>query len=494
MFNIGEMTVSLFSMDVQGFDRPRWSKNGNTYTTLRRVECTSSSLHVTSVAADNSDLTSTTGSACNAINTTVHEIIRHDVSNGTESILVSRTQLTPTGETSPLSVDDYTVAEDCSKVLLLTQSKKVWRLKTKGSYWVLDLNAAAGSPGALRQLGVGLDPASPNATASDLKFATFSPDLQNVAYVFENNLYVEDRYHNIVPLTNDGSEMIINGTFDWVYEEEFGIYDGFRWSPDSTKIAYWQIDQTGVGIVNLVNNTDSLYPKLNPIPYPKCGEPNPSARVGIVCLPSSGSSLSPRTAWVDFADNDSRNNYICDMSFIERKSHGRSDPTQQLVIQRLNRLQNHLEIISVVVSSDKDGDVLTQSLLYCEDSDAWIDVNKPLRWLSIATPTGMGKNNFLLLLSEQNGWRQIFLTPNNDNDYSSNIVAVTPIGVDVESVCGYDDHLKLVYFIASPGDPLRRFLYSASLALLGNESAADREPLAFSVQRVTPLDDSFRGN
>ena len=422
----------------------------------------------------------------------------HDASTGSESILVSYQQLTPPGEVDPLAVDDYTVADDCSRVLIFTKSMKVWRLKTKGSYWILDLKAAAtGSPDSLRQLGKGLDPSAPNATAKDLKFASFSPDLQRVAYVFQNNLYVEDSEHHISPLTNDGSEMVINGTFDWVYEEEFGMYDGYRWSPDGMHIAYWQIDQTGVSVVNLVNNTDSLYPKLNPIPYPKCGETNPSARAGIVRVPVTATLDVPTTKWVEFEDNDSRNNYIADMCFIESKKDEKTDSEQQLIIQRLNRLQNSLDIISVAVVSSTSNEGYSKTTLYTEKSDAWIDVNRPLRWLNLPSLGGRGTKNYFLLLSEQNGWRQLFLIPNDTIAANSRKpIEITPIGFDVESVCGYDEDAKLVYFIASPSDPLRRFLYSASLTVLEPSSATAKESadsLVFPVQRVTPMDDSFLG-
>jgi dipeptidyl-peptidase-4 len=449
-----------------------------------------------SATAGNSDLTSTTGSVSGALNTEVHEIVWHDASTGTESTLVSYQQLTPAGSQNPLTVDDYTVTDDRSKVLIYTKSMKVWRLKTKGSYWILDLSASsssAGSPESLRQLGVGLDHTAPNETAVDLKFATFSPDLQSVAYVFRNNLYMEDSRHNITQLTNDGSDMIINGTFDWVYEEEFGMYNGFRWSPDSKSIAYWQIDQTGVSVVNLVNNTDSLYPKLNPIPYPKCGDTNPSAKVGIVEIPESDCTEIPVTSWVKFEDNDSRNNYIADICFVKSQQGENFPIKQQLIIQRLNRLQNHLDIVSVECAEKG----LVVSTIYTEDSDSWIDIGKPIKWVSLSTTHTVGNNNYFLLLSERNGWRQILLVGNNNGEADSELsstrrfIEVTPVGFDVESICGFDDVSKVVYFIASPVDPLRRYLYSVSLSTLNTPDLTD--DVQFPVQRVTPTDESFSG-
>ena len=100
-------------------------------------------------------------------------------------------------------------------------------------------------------------------------FAKFSPDGSRVGYVREKNVYVEELQTGVITqLTTDGSDIIINGTSDWVYEEEFRLRDGFRWSPDGTKIAYWQFDTEGVGIFYMINNTDSVYSKPIPLPYP----------------------------------------------------------------------------------------------------------------------------------------------------------------------------------------------------------------------------------
>ena len=134
---------------------------------------------------------------------------------------------------------------------------------TRGDYWVLDRASRE-----LQKLGG-------DAPASSLMHAKLSPDGHAVAYVRDNNIYVEDlRDSRIIRLTSSNSTDVINGTFDWVYEEEFGLRDGFRWSPDGKSIAYWQLDTTGVREFPLVNNTDSLYPRINPVKYPKVGETN----------------------------------------------------------------------------------------------------------------------------------------------------------------------------------------------------------------------------
>ena len=111
-------------------------------------------------------------------------------------------------------------------------------------------------------------------------FAKFSPDGNSIAYVSENNLYSEDYASGKVkPLTNNGTVSLINGTFDWAYEEEFACRDGFRWSPDSKSIAYWQIDASEIKKFYMINNTDSIYSQLVPLEYPKVGEKPSSCSV-----------------------------------------------------------------------------------------------------------------------------------------------------------------------------------------------------------------------
>src|SRR5262249_29650513 len=159
-----------------------------------------------------------------------------------------------------------------------------------------------GSAGALRKLGGNVQPGT-------LMFAKFSPDGRRVAYVRENNLYVEDistPTGAITPLTSDGSATLINGTTDWVYEEELDLRAAFEWSPDSARIAYWHFDASGVGSFALVDYTSGLYPKITTIPYPKAGTTNSAVTVGVVA------ATGGPTRWIDL-DGDPRQHYIARM-------------------------------------------------------------------------------------------------------------------------------------------------------------------------------------
>ena len=184
-------------------------------------------------------------------------------------------------------------------------------------------------------------------------FATFSPCGNKVAYVKSNNLYVQDVHtFKITPLTHDGSPTLINGTFDWVYEEEFRLRKGFRWSPDSKSIAFWQIDQSAVRVVNLINNTDHLYPQCVPIPYPKAGEQNPGVRIGVVSVvqdneneggsSTGGRASKPKIHWINLP-GDPSNHYIASLDWILN--------SKELVFQRLNRLQNTVHVIVAEVGT-----------------------------------------------------------------------------------------------------------------------------------------------
>ena len=143
--------------------------------------------------------------------------------------------LTPAGAEKPIELRGYGFSADGSKMLVYTNTKRVWRYESRGDYWFLDLTGKS-----LRKLGASLP-------ESSLMFAKFSPDGTRVAYVSGYNLYVEDLGSGSVsPLTTGGNRKNIYGTFDWVYEEEFDCRDGFQWSPDSKKISFWHVDATKI--------------------------------------------------------------------------------------------------------------------------------------------------------------------------------------------------------------------------------------------------------
>jgi dipeptidyl-peptidase-4 len=351
--------------------------------------------------------------------TNVSDIVRVDIESGQREILVSASNLVVKGESQPLKIEDYACSKDGTKVLLFTNTKRVWRKETRGDYLVFDLKTRE-----LKKLGG-------KAPPSTLMFATFSPDGQRVAYVCQNNLYVQaiDSL-KITQLSKDGSDTIVNGTADWVYEEEFYLRNGFRWSPDGKYIAYWQFDTAGVRINHLVNNTDELYPVITSYAYPKVGQTNSACRVGVVKADGG------RTRWFRPSE-DPRNHYIPKMEW--------SEDSKSVVFQQLNRLQNTNAFIRGEVRS---GDLQT---LLTDRDDAWVEVAETWNWID--------QGNRFLFLSERDGWQHVYAA----SATNSESILLTPGAFDVLNIVGVDEKLGCVYFIASPENPTQRYLFRATL-------------------------------
>ena len=186
--------------------------------------------------------------------------------------MVAATRLVPTGANAPIDVEDYEWSPDHSKLLIFTNSARVWRQNTRGDY----LGARSRATGRLAQAR---RPDAPSRRRC--MFAKFSPDGTRVGYVREHNLYVEDLADGArSPRSrSDGSDTTINGTFDWVYEEELDIRDGFRWSPGRQAHRLLAARRhPGVRDFLLIDNTDSLYSFVKPVQYPKAGTTNSAAR------------------------------------------------------------------------------------------------------------------------------------------------------------------------------------------------------------------------
>ncbi len=370
------------------------------------------------------------------------DIASYDTRTGKRSILVKANQLVPAGATQPLEIEDYSWSKDRKHLLIFTNTERVWRSNTRGDYWVLYMKTKK-----LQKIGGDVQP-------STLMFAKFSPGGQQVAYVHQNDIYVQDLTNlKITRLTNDGSATIVNGTFDWVYEEEFSLSDGFRWSPCGKYIAYWQLDTAGVKDFVLIDNTSALYPTLKKFPYPKAGETNSACRVGIV--PVSGGE----TRWVDIPGNpDPRNHYIAYMEWLplSAQERGKKEVKEpEILIQHLNRLQNTDRLLA---ASALTGQTRT---IFTEQDETWVDVNDVVKWLK--------DGNDFLWLSERDGWRHVYKVKGR-GDKTGQSVLLTPGEFDVISIEGLDEKNGWLYFIASPNDAGQRYLLRTPLDVNGESS------------------------
>jgi dipeptidyl-peptidase-4 len=364
------------------------------------------------------------------------DIILYTLPQKKRQVLIEASALVPFGEEKPISIEDFTFSRDRTKLLIYTNSRRVWRRNTRGDYWVLDLNS-----GLLQKVGA-------HAQPSSLMFAKLSPRGDQVAYVYKNNIWVEDlKTHQPRQLTRDGSKTIINGTSDWVYEEEFGLRDAFRWSPDGQYIAFWQFNTQDVPRFTLINFTDSLYPQLIQFPYPKVGQTNSACRLGVVKV--SGGPVT----WIK-APGDPRNNYIARLTWVEHPP--------EIIFQQLNRPQNTLRIIKADIQT---GDV---QIIHTETDETWVEVVDEIFWLK--------NGQYFTWISEKDGWRHVYLISREGKREPK---LLTLGNYDVIKLLQVDEKRGWLYFIASPHNPTQRYLYRSRLKSSGRP------------QRLTPT--SFSG-
>jgi dipeptidyl-peptidase 4 len=362
-------------------------------------------------------------------------IVQVDALNPAKTaVLIPKEMLTPK-DGKPLEVVRFSFAIGNQKVLINTNTKKVWRYDTRGDFWVYDLSVKT-----LKKLGLG-------KPESSLMFAKFSPDGKKVAYVSEHNLFVEDlATGKINALTTDGSTRLINGTFDWVYEEELDCRDGFRWSPDSKAIAYWQIDATKIKNYLMLNTTDSLYPFTIPVEYPVVGEDPSNCKIGVVDI------NSVQTKWMN-VPGDAVQHYIPRMEWANNAS--------ELIIQQLNRRQNESKVMLINVASN------TVKTIYHEIDKAWVDAKaEATGW------TWIDNGKKFIWLSEKDGWRHIYAIGLDGKE-----TLITKDNFDAIELNLVDEKNGLVYFMASPNNATQKYLYRVSLK-------------GGSATRVTPLQEN----
>jgi dipeptidyl-peptidase 4 len=363
------------------------------------------------------------------------DIVRYQTAAGARDILIPASRLVSQGATNPLDIEEYSFSPDGHQLLIFTNSQTVWRQNTRGDYWLLNLQS-----NALRKLGA-------DAPASTLMFAKFSPDNSKVAYVrFDtHNLYSEDLASaKITQLTRDGSATVINGTSDWVNEEEFDIRDGFQWSPDSRAIAFWQFNTEGVKDFTLIYDLGSprgkivteipypqfgVYPETLVYPYPEAGTPNSAVRVGVVSLDSS------QITWMQ-TPGDPHDFYIPRMEWTD---------ASHLLLQHMNRLQNKNEFLLADSASGAPHAIFT------DEDKAWVELNEEIRWIN--------HHQEFLILSERDGWRHLYRV-----DLSTGkIQLITRGNFDVVSLDRLTPDEQFIYFIASPDNATQRYLYRVRL-------------------------------
>ena len=397
-----EVDTSLLAIDrifnssefIQEYPRDiRWIDSGDAYVTIEKS--------ITIKGAD--------------------ELIHYDSETQKRTVFVSAEALLV--NESSLNIESFTLSPDGSKVLIFTNSMRVWRTNTKGDFWVYDLITKS-----LKQLGTRL-------SASSLMFAKFSSDNKNVAYVSQFNLYMENfETGEITQLTKDSTRDIINGTFDWVYEEEFFCKDGFRWSPDGKQIAFWQLDASKIRNFFMINNTDSIYSRVIPVQYPKVGEDPSSCKLGSI------NTITGKITWMNIP-GDPKQHYIPRIQWVGK----------QLLVQQLNRKQNKLNIYLCNPSTREC------KLSYTESDDTWVDImnlDMTAKWTMYDMEI-MDNGKSFLRVTEKDGWRHAYKVKLD----GSGEVNLTNFDADIARFYSLDNKKKNLYINASTNNSTQRYLY-----------------------------------
>ena len=354
-------------------------------------------------------------------------LTRMDIRTGQKTIVLPASKLNKPGTQQSMPVTDFAFTADSAQVLIFTNTARVWRYNTRGDYYLVDQKT-----GQARQVGK-------SRPAQSLLYAKLSPNGRSVAYVSEHNLFVEDvATSKAVQLTTDGTRKRINGTFDWAYEEEFGCRDGFRWSPDSKQLAYWQIDATKIPDYLMLNTTDSIYSYTVPVEYPKVGVSPSPARIGVVA------ATGGKTNWLPIP-GDAQQHYLTRMEWLPKAN--------TLIVQQLNRKQNQ----SIVFVCNPATQAVTP--VHTETSTTWIDIKS--RW-NEDDPSGwewLDSGKSFVWVSEKDGWRHIYKVTTDGKKET----LLTPGDYDIETISLIDEPGNQVYFIASPQNPNQRYLFRTSL-------------------------------
>jgi dipeptidyl-peptidase-4 len=345
-----------------------------------------------------------------------NKIIQYDIRTGQEvAVIMDGNTLRVPGSGERINIDDYQFSADESRILIATETEAIYRRSSKSRYFIYDRSTQK---------------LSPLSTLGKQSYATFSPDGKHVAYFRANNLFLVtlSDMKEVAITTTGFVNKIIHGACDWVYEEEFEFAQAFFWSPDAAAIAYYTFDESEVPEFNM-QKWGGLYPTDYRFKYPKAGEKNSKVDISVYTL------ADKRT--ITFPLNSERDQYIPRVMWTK-------DPNL-LSVRRMNRLQNHLEILHCNVKT------ATVTLVLEEKSNTYIDINDDLTYLN------NGKS--FIHASEKDGYKHLYLYDMN----GKLIQAITSGKWEVDDFLGYNEKKNEVYFTSTEASPIERQLYVVSL-------------------------------
>lgn len=335
-------------------------------------------------------------------------IVVYDYKTGDSiTTLVNGNDLIPEGKEEPIKLSSFEMSNDETQFLFPTESEQIYRHSSKSKYYVYDSKTQK-----LDSLSYGKQ-----------QLADFSPDGSKVAFIRDNNIYIKDLSDGSeTQVTTDGEfNSIINGTCDWVYEEEFSFTKAFFWSPDSKKIAYYRFDESRVKEFTLLYYGD-LYPEPYTYKYPKAGEDNSLVDIYVYQLDKESS--------VKMDVGEETDQYIPRIKWTQ--------DTNLLAIQLLNRLQNHLDILLADATNGNS------RVMYSEDNKYYVDITDDLTFLPDL--------DHYIISSEKDGYNHLYLC----NIREGIVRQLTSGNWDVAKVYGYDENKKVVFYQSAENSPLTR--------------------------------------
>ncbi len=347
-------------------------------------------------------------------------------------------------------IEDYQFSDAGDKVLIYTDSEQVWRANTKGYYYVYEPSTHTLTPVADRDDGYQM-------------FAKFNPSASKVAFVRKRNLYVVDLETGTeTALTTDGSEgAIINGTFDWVYEEEFRARDGWRWSPDGEYISFFKLDESDTREFALTDHT-TRYPEYKRFRYPKAGEANSEIKVGVVEMADVDTARSGQSQAIQYFDTNTWNEGGTRHEYLPRMDWTPTvDGRHQVWIFRLNRNQSRLDLLY------GDPETGNTRLVLQEETDTYVDVGDE-------TLSYLEDGEHFVFLSERSGYNHAHLY-RTDGTY---LGPITDGNWEVTSFHGIDEESLTAYFTATRDTSIERHLYRAGVSLGRHETAMPAEKIS----------------
>ncbi len=371
-------------------------------------------------------------------------LMSYDLERNQQKILLDGERLQAAGVGRRLNIQNYAFNHDRSAVLIYTDSAPVWRLNTQGYYYIYDFTRQALTPISARDRGYQM-------------FAKFSPDGKYVAFVRERNLFlVEIAGMNETQLTFDGAEgKIINGTTDWVYEEEFSLRDGWSWSPDSKYLAFLQLDESNTADFFMAD-LHGHKPELKKFRFPFAGEANSEIRVGVIDLAAKKPQYFDTGTW---QTNDEAYEYIPRMGWTPL-----IDGKPFVWMLRLNRDQNRV----TVLHGDPEN---KQAKIIFEDKEStWVEPFDPFGGNDKIVYLDDGKH--LFWQSERDGYNHLYLYKTTGELAQQ----LTQGAWEVTQFHGYDANGGRLYFSATAESPVERHLYRLAFDLKKMTNGAPASP------------------